>query len=129
MYCKNCGKELLENSTVCFECGATTNFVAPNATQNVVTPATQNVVTPTPTSIRPSGPVEVKSKKRAAIFAILLGGCGVHDFYLGFIKRGIIKILLSIVSLGFAGAIWGVVDFIRIVAGGVKTDAKGNPVM
>lgn len=138
MYCKNCGKELLENSTVCFECGATTNFVAPNATQNVVTPATQNVVTPAPTqnvvtptatSIRPSGPVEVKSKKRAAIFAILLGGCGVHDFYLGFIKRGIIKILLSIVSFGFAGAIWGVVDFIRIVAGGVKTDAKGNPVM
>lgn len=129
MYCKNCGKELLENSTVCFECGATTNFVAPNATQNVVTPATQNVVTPPATTIRPSGPVEVKSKKRAAIFAILLGGCGVHDFYLGFIKRGIIKILLSIVSLGFAGAIWGVVDFIRIVAGGVKTDAKGNPVM
>lgn len=130
MYCKNCGKELLENSTVCFECGATTNFVAPAPTDNVSTPAaTQNVVTPAATTIRPSGPVEVKSKKRAAIFAILLGGCGVHDFYLGFTKRGIIKILLSIVSFGFAGCIWGFVDFIRIVTGCLKTDAKGNPIM
>lgn len=113
MFCKNCGKELPEGSTVCFECGAAQNVVTPVATQTV----------------QPSGPVEVKSKAAAAILALLFGGWGVHDFYLGFTKMGIIKILLTIISLGVIGGIWGFVDFIRIVTGSVKTDAKGNPVM
>ena len=112
MICKNCGKELPEGSTVCFECGVAQNEVTP-----VTTPTKQT-----------SGSIEVKSKATAAILALLLGGWGAHDFYLGFTKMGIIKIALTIVSYGLIGGIWGFIDFIRIVSGSLKTDAKGNPI-
>lgn len=112
MTCKNCGKELPDGSTVCFECGATQteNLVqAPNATIDT--------------------PVVPKSKAGAAILALLLGGWGAHDFYLGFTKKAIIKIVLTIVSFGFIGGLWGFIDFIRILCGNINVDAKGTPIM
>lgn len=36
----------------------------------------------------------------AGILALLLGGFGVHKFYLGYTKEGIIQLLLSFVCIG-----------------------------
>lgn len=36
----------------------------------------------------------------AGILAILLGGFGVHKFYLGYTKEGIIQLILSFVCIG-----------------------------
>jgi len=44
----------------------------------------------------------------AGIFAILLGGLGVHKFYLGYTSAGIIQILLS--CCGGLGHLIGVVE-------------------
>ncbi|RYD20212.1 MAG: TM2 domain-containing protein [Verrucomicrobiaceae bacterium] len=49
--------------------------------------------------VRPAVPGAEK-KLVAGILAILLGGFGVHKFYLGYTKEGIIQLLLSLVCIG-----------------------------
>lgn len=51
-----------------------------------------------------------KSKVVAGILAILLGFLGVHKFYLGYTKEGIIQILLNFVCLaGIFGLVEGII--------------------
>lgn len=67
-----------------------------------------------------------KNKIVAAVLAFFFGTFGVHNFYLGYTKRGayqlglaIAGIVLSIVVIGvfliIAAGIWGFVDFIMIL--------------
>lgn len=67
-----------------------------------------------------------KSKMAAGLLGIFLGGWGIHNFYLGNTTRGIIQIIVTIVTCGI-GAIWGLVEGIMILTGAINTDAKGNP--
>lgn len=73
--------------------------------------------------------VAQKSKVVAGILGILLGSLGVHNFYLGNNTRGIIQIVVTVVTLGIGG-IWGFVEGILILvsAPGSKwhRDAAGN---
>lgn len=47
---------------------------------------------------------EQKSKKLVAgILAILIGSLGIHKFYLGYTKEGIIQIVITIVTCGMGG--------------------------
>lgn len=64
----------------------------------------------------------------AGILGILLGGFGVHRFYLGYTSIGIIQIVVTIVTCGL-GAIWGVIEGILILVGNENflTDANGVP--
>ena len=62
----------------------------------------------------------------AGLLGIFLGGWGIHNFYLGNTTRGIIQIIVTIVTCGI-GAIWGLVEGIMILTGAINTDAKGNP--
>lgn len=50
----------------------------------------------TPTQTPPTHQVESK-RIVAGIFGILLGGLGIHKFYLGYVGAGIIQIILSMV--------------------------------
>lgn len=56
-----------------------------------------------------------KSQVTAAILAVLLGGLGIHRFYLGYTWQGIVQLL----TLGGLG-IWCLVDTIRIFTGDLK---------
>ena len=67
---------------------------------------------------------EQKSKLVAVLLAFFLGGIGIHDFYLGYTKYGIIKIVLTVCT-GFGGSIWALIDFIRLLTGSIHTDANG----
>ncbi|QGU07260.1 TM2 domain protein [Corynebacterium occultum] len=81
-----------------------------------------------------------KSMIIAAVLAFFLGPFGVHNFYLGYMKRGatqlalyLIGIVLSIVGIGiifiFAVGVWAFVEFIMILVrhGRYATDATGVP--
>jgi TM2 domain-containing membrane protein YozV len=73
-----------------------------------------------------------KSKVAAGIFGILLGGLGVHNFYLGFIGKGLAQLLISVLSLGFLAfisGIWGLIEGILILTGSIDKDAAGNPLV
>ena len=48
-----------------------------------------------------------KSEKKiiAGILGILVGYLGIHKFYLGYTKEGVIQIIATFVTFGFAGLI------------------------
>ena len=71
---------------------------------------------------------EPKQKMVAGLLGIFLGGLGIHSFYLGNTTKGIIQIIVTIVTLGF-GAIWGFVEGILILTGSIDKDADGNPLV
>jgi TM2 domain-containing membrane protein YozV len=68
-----------------------------------------------------------KSKIAAGLLGILLGGWGIHRFYLGYVGYGITQIIVTIVTCGI-GAIWGFIEGILILTGStITTDARGEP--
>ena len=95
-----------------------------------------------------------KSKVVAALLAFFLGGLGIHSFYMGQTKKGFIQLGLTVIGivLFFAGigsyvsgaglafpttaligyllilgvSIWALVDFIRILTGGLAPEEGFN---
>lgn len=68
-----------------------------------------------------------KSKLIAGLFGILLGGLGIHRFYLGYIGLGVAQIIVTLVTCGI-GAVWGLIEGILILCGSsITTDVDGRP--
>ena len=65
-------------------------------------------------------PYNSEKKLIAGILAIVIGSLGIHKFYLGYTKEGIIQIVLTVVTLGFAG----VIGFIEGIIYLTKTDEE-----
>ncbi len=65
-----------------------------------------------------------KSRTTYILLALFLGGLGIHNFYSGHTKHGVIKlVLLFACGLGvLVNPIWSIVEMIT-----VKQDAQGNP--
>lgn len=78
-------------------------------------------------AVGPDG-TPLKSKMVAGLLGIFLGGFGVHNFYLGNTNKGIIQIVVTLVTCGL-GAIWGTIEGILILVGNesFSTDAQGRP--
>jgi len=55
-----------------------------------------------------------KDKSTAGILGILLGGLGIHHFYLGSSTSGIIEIVLSVVTCG-VGGILGIIEGVMLL--------------
>jgi len=52
-------------------------------------------------------PAGADKKIVAGILGILLGALGIHKFYLGYTKEGVIMLLVSVLTLGFLSwAMW-----------------------
>lgn len=69
-----------------------------------------------------------KSRIAAGVFGIVLGGLGVHRFYLGYTAIGIAQILVTLVTCGL-GWIWGLIEGILLLTKSpyFQTDAFGHP--
>lgn len=133
MYCKNCGYAMDPNAAICVQCGCNkgvgTNY-CPTCGQPTVAGASVCASCGSNLTVAPAG--AAKSKLVAGLLGILLGGLGIHNFYLGNTKKGVIQLLLSLVgSLLIVGplvaGIWGLVDGIMILCGKVTVDGNGNP--
>lgn len=87
---------------------------------------------------QPQGPA--KSWVAAILLAFFLGSLGVHNFYLGYTKQGVIQLVLTILgwatSVIFIGFIflaivwvWVLVDFVQLLlrSGSMATDSSGVP--
>ncbi|MCI5918024.1 MAG: NINE protein [Roseburia sp.] len=128
MYCRNCGQQYATDEAVmCVKCGVqkgTGNNFCPQCGQP--TPPNSVVCLNCGVSLQNYGMQPQKSKMAAGLLGIFLGGWGIHNFYLGNTTRGIIQIIVTIVTCGI-GAIWGLVEGIMILTGAINTDSKGNP--
>jgi TM2 domain-containing membrane protein YozV len=71
---------------------------------------------------------EQKSRLIGGLLGILLGGLGVHRFYLGHVGIGVLQIVVTFLTFGF-GAVWGFIEGIMILVGAepFKRDARGIP--
>jgi len=87
------------------------------------------MTTPPPTPpVPPPAAGAPKSRIVAGILGILLGGLGIHNFYLGYNKKAVIQIIVTFVTCGI-GSIWGLVEGILILIKNPSfmTDANGVP--
>lgn len=135
MYCRNCGTAIDDKAVVCMHCGCRPldgNKYCPNC--GAMTTEKQIICLNCKCqleNLETRAQKEVKESKCnmyiAAILAFFLGAIGIHDFYLGYTKNGIIKIILTITGIGaVASEIWAIVDFVNILTGN-KADSNGNP--
>lgn len=85
---------------------------------------------PPPLGGPPVVAADAKSRLAAGLFGILLGCLGVHNFYLGFVGKGIAQLLMSLLSCGWLApisAIWGLIEGILILTRSIPNDANGVP--
>ncbi len=137
MFCKNCGNQMVDNAAVCVKCGVAAgqgNVFCPQCGVQVAPNAT--FCTNCGIGLQSAGisGANQKSKLAAGLLGIFLGGLGIHNFYLGFQKRALVQLLVSLIGgvitcgvATIAMEIWGLVEGIMILAGDNKTDANGNP--
>jgi len=127
MFCRNCRKEVAEQAVMCVSCGCQPMGGGRycqhcGADSNPGAQACVKCGLALTSAVSP----EAKSRLAAGLLGILLGGLGVHRFYLGYVGIGIAQVAVSLVTLGF-GAIWGFIEGILILTGSMNKDAKGNP--
>ena len=137
MYCKNCGNQIDANAAACPSCGFSKGtgtsfcphckaptplgaaFCADCGKKLDSSPVFEGVVQP-----------QGKSKIVAGILGILVGGLGIHNFYLGYTGKGIAQLLISVLSCGAlaaASSVWGLIEGILILTGSINCDASGAP--
>ena len=118
MFCKNCGEEINENQVVCLKCGFSTvngNKYCKYCGKEVNANATFCINCGC--AIEKEGGnasnLNGKDKTTVALLCFFLGGLGIHNFYMGENKKGIMKIVFSF--LCGIGGILALIDFIKIL--------------
>ena len=60
----------------------------------------------------------------AGLLGILLGSLGIHKFYLGYQKEGIIMLVITLVTCGFGGTVTAIIGLIEGILYLTKTDEE-----
>ena len=70
--------------------------------------------------------MEEKSKIAAGLLAIFLGALGIHKFYLGYQKEGLIMLLVTLLTCGFGGIVMSIIGLIEGILYISKSDEAFN---
>ena len=122
-FCRNCGAKLNPNQVVCVKCGSAveaipkrsssgTGFI--DALNNLTKPQSANR-----SSVK-SGSTN-KNKIVAGILAILLGGIGIHKFYMGSWGWGVVYVIAGLLTWGILTGIASLVEGILLL---IMSDEK-----
>ena len=106
MFCSSCGSVIKKRAEICVHCGVKVGDGLAESGQSVE--------------------YSEKSRTVAGILGIVLGGIGVHRFYLGNVGLGILQIVVTVFTLGIGG-LWGFIEGVIIIAGGKWKDGDGKP--
>ena len=127
--CAECKFESPDDAKFCLKCGA--KLKEAKSEKNKTEEAKEKE-----TVIKLEIPIGPKSRIAAGLLAVFVGTFGIHNFYLGYNKRGLTQLLLSVVggvlTCGLASmvvGIWSLVEGILIFtkAEGYTVDAEGKP--
>ena len=145
MICKNCSTNFDDNAPYCPYCGAP-NYMAhgsqqsqneyynPNAQQggqyyyngqpNTQQPNYQYQQQDMNYNPQQMNTEPTKEKIVAGLLAILIGTLGIHKFYLGYTKSGIIMLLVSLLTFGVGAPVMAVISLIEGILYLTKSDAE-----
>jgi TM2 domain-containing membrane protein YozV len=84
-------------------------------TNNTVVTTNTTVVSQVEMLSSPAAAKGEKSQVIALILCLVVGGIGIHRFYLGYTWQGIVQVL----TLGGCG-VWALIDLIRIITGDLQ---------
>lgn len=115
MHCKNCGEHMNDNQAICLKCGVKTgegNGFCANCGQPVA-PGAEVCLNCGVAVKKAGGDFGKYDKITIALVCFFLGGLGIHNFMLGETKKGIVRIVLSLLC-GIGGII-ALIDFIKIL--------------
>lgn len=128
MYCRNCGKDLNDKAVACPGCGVpplVENKFCNNCGAETL-PA-QTMCTRCGAALPRAGAGD-KNRIAAALLAIFLGSLGIHKFYLGYNKEGIIMLLVTLlgglVTCGVASFVMYVIALIEGIIYLTKSDQE-----
>ena len=115
MYCKNCGELMNDNQAICVKCGVKTGDGNSHCAfcGNPIDPLA-TVCMNCGMAVKKAGNLNGQDKMVMALICFFLGGFGIHNFMMGESKKGIFRLVLSIVGCGIGG-IFGLIDFIKIL--------------
>lgn len=134
MFCKNCGAEINGDAKFCAGCG--TPVAAAEQEQNTQQqtyyteqqPNDAQYETYQAEPVYQAKPVASKNKIVAGLLAIFLGSLGIHKFYLGYTKSGLIMLLVSVIgsilSFGISAAVMEVIGIIEGIMYLTKSDEE-----
>lgn len=94
---------------------------SPPAEEQTPAAAPQEPAAPTAPGAKPDG---ADKKMVAGILAILLNGLGIHKFYLGYQKEGLIMLLVSLLTCGIGYSVMGVIGIVEGIIYLTKSDEE-----
>lgn len=108
-FCRHCGATVAAQAIACVKCGVRPDD-ATNFCGNCGKSTTANQVMCTACGGDLSRKTGIggnsKSKMIAGLLAIFLGPLGIHKFYLGYTKAGVILLICSIVCVSLGASAW-----------------------
>lgn len=139
MICKNCSANIDDNVAFCPYCGAHNDAQGYqqsqneyynqneqqsgqyfyNGQQNYQYQQQNTNYNPQQMNTEPT-----KDKLVAGLLAIFLGTLGIHKFYLGYTKSGIIMLLVSLLTFGVGATVMAVIALIEGILYLTKSDAE-----
>lgn len=117
--CRNCGTPIAPGAQVCPNCGMAYSNTIPNNNQPNYSDNYYGQ--------NPQYHTFQRSRIIAAALALIGGIIGLDEFYLGNTGLGILRIILTIVTLGFASSIWALVKMMLLLTYVINTDSYGIP--
>jgi len=124
MYCRNCGQSVDEKAIACPHCGVPP-LMERKFCHNCGTATQPNQILCVKCGVslatRAAG-IGGKNRIVAGVLGILLGWLGIHKFYLGYTKQGLIMLLVSIIGslikigpfiMGLIGLIEGIIYLLK----------------
>ena len=118
MKCEYCENSIPDGVQRCPSCGAPIRYAKDCINSSAEKSSMQkNVYASTnEVSVHPLDPylyVNKKSRTIYVVLAIFLGHIGVHNFYAGYIGRGVAQLLITILTFGFLfwiSWIWAIIE-------------------
>ncbi len=140
MYCKNCGNLIEEHvascsvckipkgsgEIFCGSCGRIMTPGMPYCTTCGYKNSRVGIFSAIRQFVKQASNKDGCSKKTAMILAVVLGFTGLHNFYLGYNTKGLIQLILFILSFGFISYVWSVVETVMLITGNITKDANGT---
>lgn len=135
-FCRNCGKPIGAGAVVCSGCGVRAGagkHFCPRCGNKTDTMAVVCVNCGVSLDAADSRTVSQKSKLAAGLLGIFLGSLGIHNFYLGYTLKAVAQVIITVFCaivglypVNFIVAIWGLIEGVMILAGGISKDASGK---